>query len=240
MVEKIEQLKRMVEKSRHLVAFTGAGVSTLSGIPDFRGKNGLYQTVGEEMFSLDLFYSDPSVYYNNARDFIYNLNQKECSIVHQKLAELEAKGKLKAVITQNIDLLHTKAGNKKVFELHGSPSVHRCLKCGATKPFEWIVPIVEKGEVPKCTQCGGTLKPEITFFGEQLPQECFKKAIEEARAADLMLVLGSSLTVQPAASVPLYTLQHGGEIVIVNQQPTPLDQQTSLRFEELEEVFQAL
>lgn len=237
----IAELKKLIASSSHCVAFTGAGVSTLSGIQDFRGKNGLYKNIdADRMFDIDIFRRDPSVYYGMAKDFIYNLGEKEPSIVHRFLAELEQCGILKALITQNIDLLHQKAGSRNVIEIHGSPSIHRCPACGSTATFAETAAIVQAGGIPRCKSCGEALKPDIVFFGESLPAQAIDDAVREARSADLMLVLGSSLVVYPAASLPMMTAEANGKIVIVNDQGTYLDSRASLRFTDLESVFTAL
>lgn len=231
----------LIRESKHCVAFTGAGISTLSGIKDFRGKDGLYeQPETEKMFDINVFRQDPSVYYRLAKDFIYGLEEKKPAIVHTFLAKLEKAKILKAIITQNIDLLHQKAGSEKVFEVHGSPAVHKCQKCGYTETFADVEKTARKGEVPKCRQCGGVLKPEITFFGESLPMQALMDSEKHAKAADLMLVLGSSLTVYPAAALPEITLRSGGKLVIVNAQATHLDELATLRFEDLAETFEYL
>ena len=236
----IAQLFALIKEAKHCVALTGAGVSTLSGIRDFRGKNGLYKDMdAEKIFDIAYFKKDPSFYYKHAGSFIYNLNEKEASIVHIVLGELERQGYLKALITQNIDLLHQKGGSKNVIEIHGSPKNHYCLRCdGVSVGYEEVAEIVSKGEMPKCPKCGAVLKPEITFFGEGLPALALKQAISESQKADLMLVLGTSLTVFPAASMPEYTLSKGGKIVIVNDMATPLDREATLRFNDLAAVFE--
>jgi len=144
------------------------------------------------------------------------------------------------VITQNIDMLHGRAGSRTVVELHGSPANHTCLGCGAGETFAAVAPRVRGGEVPHCPACGGVFKPDITFFGEMLPEGALEAAGELSVAADLMLVLGSSLTVQPAASLPLLTVRSGGSVVIVNQDPTPLDNLALGRIPDLETVFDEL
>jgi len=241
MSDLIEELHELIASSAHCVAFTGAGISTLSGIRDFRGKNGLYKRPDtERMFDIDVFREDPSVYYGMARDFIYDLDEKGPSVVHRVLAGLEARGLLDAVITQNIDLLHQKAGSKNVIEIHGSPSVHTCPSCGLRMGFAEAQAAVRAGGMPLCPSCGRVLKPEIVFFGESLPAKAIDRAIGEARKADLMLVLGSSLVVYPAASLPEMTLNAGGRIVLVNDMPTYLDGRATLRFGDLESTFTAL
>jgi NAD-dependent deacetylase len=194
-----------------------------------------------KIFDIDYFRQDPSFYYKAAGSFIYNLDEKEPSIVHTVLGKLEARGFLKALITQNIDLLHQKGGSVHVIEVHGSPEVHYCLRCaGIRMPFAEAAASVRRGELPRCPACGAVLKPAITFFGESLPADALREAVSEAQAADLMLVLGTSLAVYPAAGLPGYTLSRGGEVVIVNNMPTPLDRSAALHFDDLGETFSAL
>jgi len=238
----INELFEKIKNSKHCTALTGAGVSTLSGIRDFRGKNGLYNDLdAEKIFDIGYFEKDPSFYYKASQELIYNIDEKSPSIVHRVLAELEKLGFLKALITQNIDLLHTKAGSSRVIEVHGSPKTHYCLRCaGVRMGFDEAAAIVRSGELPKCPKCGRVLKPAITFFGESLPIDALREATEEAQKSDLMLVLGTSLQVYPAASMPQYTLSRGGEIVIVNNQSTSLDRMAVLHYEDLGEVFNGL
>ena len=240
--EDIKNLYEKIMQSKHCTALTGAGVSTLSGIRDFRGKNGLYNDVdAEKIFDISYFEKDPSFYYKASASLIYNIDEKVPSVVHLVLAELEKWGFLKAIITQNIDLLHEKAGSAHVIEVHGSPKIHYCLRCpGVRMPFEEAAALVRKGELPKCSKCGRVLKPAITFFGEMLPSDALSDAVEESQKSDLMLVLGTSLTVYPAASMPQYCLRQGGKIVIVNNMSTPLDSMASLHFDDLQEVFGGL
>ncbi len=237
----MERLLNEIKNSKYTVAFTGAGVSTLSGIRDFRGKNGLYNNMdAEKIFDLNYFRKDPSFYYKNTKDFIYNLDKKEPSIVHHVLAELEKRDLLKTLITQNIDLLHQKAGSENVVEIHGSPSVHRCLKCGKTFTFEEIAERVNNDEIPYCDKDGGIIKPDIIFFGEMLDGKSLNIALKEASKADLIIVAGSSLVVQPAASIPVYTYQSGGKIAIINDMETPLDPYADFLYNDLQTVFEYL
>ncbi|MCL2067374.1 MAG: NAD-dependent deacetylase [Treponema sp.] len=238
----IGALFTLIKEAKHLVALTGAGVSTLSGIRDFRGKNGLYNEMdAQKIFDIEYFIQDPSLYYDRAGSFIYNIDEKEASIVHTVLGDLEKRGFLKALITQNIDLLHQKGGSKNVIEIHGSPRIHYCMRCaGVRMDFKEATSIVRSGELPKCPKCSRVLKPAITFFGESLPADALREAVTESQKADLMLVLGTSLTVHPAASMPDYTLRSGGRIVIVNNMPTPLDGQAVMRFDDLGLVFEEL
>jgi NAD-dependent deacetylase len=241
-MDSVADLFKEITEAKHCVALTGAGVSTFSGIRDFRGKNGLYNDMdAEKIFDIDYFCEDPAFYYRHAGDFIYNLDEKEASIVHVCLGNLEKRGFLKALITQNIDLLHQKGGSNRVIEIHGSPRIHHCLRCSGTRmSFEEAAAIVRSGGLPRCPACGAVLKPAITFFGESLPMEALREATAEAQNADLMLVLGTSLTVNPAASLPQYTLRNGGRIVIVNNMPTPLDSRAFMRFEDLGKVFEEI
>ncbi len=239
-----EELKNLLAHSTHTVAFTGAGISTLSGIRDFRGKNGVYLQPWhgkpvEEILSLDCFLSEPELFYGWAKEFIYRLEEFHPAAVHRALAGLEARGMLRAVYTQNIDLLHQKAGSRTVYEVHGSPAHHRCLKCGRRFDYAEIAPRVLADEIPHCP-CGGLIKPDIVFYGENLDEALLEQAFAELGRAELLLVLGSSLTVQPAASMPLATLRGGGSVVIVNAQPTPLDRYAKLRFDDLLPVFEEL
>lgn len=239
----MKKLIDIIKSSSYVVAFTGAGISTLSGIKDFRGKNGIYKSSSfdaEKIFSLPFFMKDPSYYYNNTKDFIYDLDRREPNIVHRELARLEKMGILKAVITQNIDMLHQKASSKNVIEIHGSPFLHHCLSCGAEYSYEEIALIVNEGKTPHCKDCRGIVKPDIIFFGEALNEKAVRAAVSEASRADLMIVLGSSLVVQPAASMPLYTLDNGGKLVIINDMETFLDDRAALRYSKLEDCFNNL
>lgn len=223
-----------LKQARHAAVFTGAGVSTLCGIPDFRGPQGLYkQPDAERIFDIDWFRRDPSVYYKGCSELVYGLRHKKPGPAHVAIARLEQAGIVKGVITQNIDMLHQKAGSKTVYEIHGSPLIHRCFACGREKGFEAICEMLESADVAFCETCGAAYKPDITFFGEMLPGNVFNDAVALAGQADLMLVLGSSLTVQPAASLPLLTLRAGGELIIVNAQPTPFDRDAVSRYPDL-------
>lgn len=171
------ELEALVRSAEFPVAFTGAGVSTLAGLRDFRGKNGIYQEMdAEKIFDLGVFEADPAFYYRHALDLVYGLGDREPGPVHRVLARWEAEGRLKAVITQNVDYLHQRAGSRLVVEVHGSPAVHRCRACGETASFEEIRGRLRDGEaVPRCG-CGGVFKPDITFFGEGLPEGAWREA----------------------------------------------------------------
>ena len=228
----IEQVFDALENAECVAAMTGAGISTLCGIPDFRGPKGLYRNPdAERIFDIDWFDRDPRVYYRGCRELVYGLSEFSPGPVHLALKAMEDRGKLGGIITQNIDMLHQKAGSSHVYEVHGSPILHHCRRCGDEKSFDEVRAMVEAngglaklGEdyVPRC-RCGGAYKPDITFFGESLPEAAFTSAHALASRADVMLVLGTSLTVFPAASLPRLTLQRGGKVFIVNGQATPLD-----------------
>lgn len=219
----MKELIEAIRGAKCVGCLTGAGVSTLCGIPDFRGPQGLYkQPNAERIFDIDWFDRDPSVYYNGCAELVYGLDKFQPGPVHLALKHLEDKGKLAGIATQNIDMLHQKAGSSNVYEVHGSPILHHCRRCGDEKTFEEIMAMLKGGGIPKCT-CGGAYKPDITFFGESLPEEAFRSAQELAIRSDVFLVLGTSLTVFPAAGLPRLTLQAGGKVFIVNGQRTDLD-----------------
>ena len=238
-----------IKSAKCVAALTGAGVSTLSGIPDFRGPQGLYKNPdAERIFDIDWFDRDPSVYYRGCRELVYGLGEFKPGPVHIALKRLEDAGHLDGIITQNIDMLHQKAGSSRVWEVHGSPVVHHCRRCGNAKSFDEIMSMISENGgaarlgdpyVPRCP-CGGVYKPDITFFGESLPEEAFLRSQELAAKCDVMLVLGTSLTVFPAAGLPRITLQRGGKVFIVNAQPTSLDEYSAGRFPDLAEFAAAV
>ncbi len=245
-------MKRMIEaieSAKHVVAMTGAGVSTLCGIPDFRGPKGLYKNPdAERIFDIGWFDRDPSVYYRGCRELVYGLGAYEPGPVHLALKRLEDEGRLDGIITQNIDMLHQKAGSTNVYEVHGSPIMHHCRLCGKEATFDEVMSMIAAnggteslGEpyVPRCG-CGGVFKPDITFFGEALPEEAFMRSQELAMRADVMIVLGTSLTVFPAAGLPRLTLQKGGKVFIVNAQPTSLDKWVAGCYPDLREFADAI
>lgn len=242
--DKLEKLKKLISKSRRMTVFTGAGVSTLSGIPDFRGKHGVYTDpwMGldvETIISLTFFRRSPDIFYRWAEDVWYRLDEYDPNIVHTTLALMQKKGMLESIFTQNIDMLHQKAGSKNVYEVHGSPRFHHCTKCGKQFTYGEIAPIVHRLEVPRCPSCGGVIKPDIVFYEESLDGNVLESAYRAFSATDLCLVLGSSLLVQPAASFPQIALHSGAQIVIVNAHETPLDRY-SLVFRDLKQTFSAL
>ncbi len=242
----VGELYDLLCSSPSTVVFTGAGVSTASGIRDFRGPNGIYRdklgkyTV-EELFGIELFDQDPTLFYQWAKGFVYDLHAFKPNIVHHVLAKLEERGLVQSIITQNIDRLHTLAGSRSVYELHGSAQWHTCRSCQHRLAYEEVLPLVHAAtDYPRCPRCGGVLKPDITFYGEALPEEAFQKSLEACQNADLCLVLGSSLTVTPAAYLPREAYNFGARLVIVNGTPTPLDRCALLRFNDLVATFTEL
>ena len=230
----MKELIEAIKASSCTMALTGAGVSTLCGIPDFRGPQGLYkQPDAERIFDIDWFDRDPRIYYHGAHELVYGLKNFQPGPVHRALKHLEDLGLLAGIATQNIDILHQKAGSSHVYEVHGSPILHHCRRCGDEKTFAEICARLETCEVPHCS-CGGVYKPDITFFGEALPEKAFAAAQDLAIRAEVMLVLGTSLTVYPAAGLPRLTLQAGGRVYIVNAQSTPLDAYARARYDDLE------
>ncbi len=213
-------LREMVDSSRRIVFFGGAGVSTESGIPDFRSEDGLYRqkydVSPETMLSSDYFYSHTEEFYRFYRDKMLPLDAQP-NAAHKKLAEWEREGKLLAVVTQNIDGLHQKAGSKRVYELHGSVHRNTCLKCGKKFSAEYIA----RGTgVPRCG-CGGVIKPDVVLYGEMLDDATVIGAIDAIRHADMLIVAGTSLTVYPAAG--FVNDYRGDRLVLINRDATPLD-----------------
>ncbi len=236
--QKILKLAEELKKANRVVALTGAGISTTAGIPDFRGDKGIYTTrkvEPEKVLDIDYFLTNPDYFYRFNAEMLPIMESAQPTKGHKLLAELEKAGLLYGVITQNIDGLHQKAGTKNIIEIHGSMWRFYCSHCGKFFRYEELRDTMMQGKVPKCDSCGGVIRPDIVFFGEAVKD--VEKAIEWARASDLMLVLGSTLVVYPAAYLPNYTLATGGKIVIVNQGITPFDSQAYLLFNEDIEVF---
>ncbi|MGD8342478.1 MAG: NAD-dependent deacylase [Desulfobacterales bacterium] len=197
------------------VALTGAGISAESGIPTFRSKGGLWEKYDPMIYaSIETFRQDPSKYWTIRGGFIRNYNDYQPNKAHVALAALEKMGIVRHVITQNIDGLHKKAGSQNVTEIHGSLRETYCLQCGK----EYLAPDVPDGIPPYC-ECGGVLKPNTVLFGEQLPEGALEKAYQESSSCRLMLVIGTSAVVQPAASLPAVARQKGAKIVEVNIEP---------------------
>jgi NAD-dependent deacetylase len=215
----------LVAAARRGVAFTGAGVSAESGIRTFRGQGGLWRQYDPfKVASIEGFRRDPSVYWGVASQGWKLFREARPNPGHLALAALEEAGHLAGVVTQNTDGLHRDAGSRKLVELHGNGRTVRCLDCGATEPRADVQARLERELPPRCLVCHGThVKPDVVFFGEALPSAAMMEAFRMARECDLMLVVGSSLQVYPAADVPEVAAERNVPVVIVNDEPTPLD-----------------
>ncbi|MFO7752807.1 MAG: NAD-dependent deacylase [Desulfobacteraceae bacterium] len=229
-METIEELKKHVENCRYMAAFTGAGISADSGIPTYRGEDGYWSKYDPGKYAdVNYFMQDPSYYWQFFRDVRYPaLAAAKPNKSHKALASLEKRGKLKAVITQNIDGLHQVAGSEEVLELHGNTRKFTCMICRKVFNLEAVHAFLAHALPPECDQCGGLIRPMVVFFGESLPQDVLHRAQRESARCDLFLVIGSSLVVQPAASLPLVAAENGAKLVIVNKEATPLDQRADL------------
>lgn len=223
--EKIQLFKKLLKESKNIVFFGGAGVSTESGIPDFRSKDGLYNQQykypPEEILSHTFFINNTDEFYSFYKVKMNSLKY-EPNITHIKLTELENKGKLKAVITQNIDGLHQKAGSKKVYELHGSVLRNYCMDCNKFYNAEFVF---NNNGIPKCS-CGGTIKPDVVLYQEGLNDNTVMNSIYAIKNADMLIVAGTSLTVQPAASLINYF--KGKNLVLINKDKTQYDYKANL------------
>ncbi len=234
-IKKLDIAKQLFQQARYPVVLTGAGISTPSGIPDFRSEGtGLWsKTEAMDVASLNTFRYDPSRCYRWFRPLAEQIVDAVPNNAHIALAALQQAGYLKAVITQNIDVLHQKAGSENVIEMHGTLRTLSCTQCFHQVDAEPFLPsFVRDGIIPHCADCGAVLKPDVILFGEQLPQKAWHQARRAARQADLMLVIGSSLEVLPVAGLPMQTLDRGGHLIIINQTPTYLDVRADLLFTE--------
>lgn len=222
---KLQMLKKWIEESENIVFFGGAGVSTESGIPDFRSVDGLYnqkfEYPPEQIISHSFFLKDPSYFFRFYREKMLPLGF-EPNITHLVLAKLEQEGKLSAVITQNIDGLHQKAGSRTVFELHGSVHRNYCTKCGTFYDAQFIK---DSADVPLCT-CGGIVKPDVVLYEEQLNPDTLDSSIDAIASADMLIIAGTSLTVYPAAGLVHY--YRGNKLVLINKDETPYDYKANL------------
>jgi NAD-dependent deacetylase len=232
--ESIEEIARLIIESRSIVVFTGAGISTESGIPDFRGPDGLWTKFDPEDFTYQKFVGD-----REARKRIWRLQQTmglgfdvDPNPAHLAIVEMEKLGKLDCIITQNVDGLHQKAGNSedKVIQLHGNMLWVKCIRCGVRHNFEQVQEWIDSGiEAPDCAKCGGILKPDAVFFGEAMPVEETAEAQRRSTSCDLCIVIGSTLTVYPAGLMPQFAVSSGAKLVIINEGETELDRAAHLR-----------
>ena len=234
----LETLKQWVRESNQIVFFGGAGVSTESGIPDFRGVDGLYhqkfEYPPEVIISHSFYKRDPAYFFRFYREKMLPLGF-EPNVTHRKLAQWEQEGKLLGVVTQNIDGLHQKAGSQKVYELHGSVLRNYCVRCGKFHTAEFVK---DHPDIPRC-ECGGIVKPDVVLYEESLNSHTIEAAVDAISAADLLIVAGTSLTVYPAAGLVNY--YRGNRMVLINKDVTPFDHQADLVFHcGLGEIFEKL
>ncbi|HET7572351.1 MAG TPA: NAD-dependent protein deacylase [Gaiellaceae bacterium] len=217
----VERLAELVESRRPCVALTGAGISTESGIPDFRSAQGIWTRYDPQEYGhIDAFLVDPAKVWDFYGRRLGVLREAEPNDGHRALAELEERGFVEAVVTQNVDGLHARAGTRELVEVHGTMRTVRCLHCGTRTP---TAEAAADGLPPRCPACGEIPKPDVVMFGEWLPEAALRRARELAAAARLLLVVGSSLEVHPIAGLPEDTLAGGGELAIVNRGGTPWD-----------------
>jgi NAD-dependent deacetylase len=238
-----ELLAELLVGAERAVALTGAGVSVPSGIPDFRTpETGLWAKVDPmEVAHIDVFERDPARFWSYYRPRFHALGDKRPNRAHEALAELEARGLLAGLITQNIDRLHRVAGSENVVEVHGSIETSACTRCGTSYGIEEVEALFNSDGVAECNACGGPVKPGVVLFGELLPEEAMRRAQELAASADLMLCVGSSLVVHPVAGLPGVTLAGGGRLAIVTKGATPYDGDAVLKLEgEVDEELDAL
>jgi len=227
--------------AKRAVVLTGAGLSTPSGIPDFRseGKGLWSRDEPLEVASLSTFRTAPERFFEWFRPLAAQIFNAQPNPAHLALAQLEASGHLQAVITQNIDILHQKAGSRRVIEMHGTLRTLSCTQCfRQVESAPYLKPFTETGDIPHCPHCGAVLKPDVILFGEQLPQTAWYEAQREARQCDLMVVAGSSLEVLPVAGLPIQALDRGAHLIIVNNTPTYLNVRADVNI--LEDVASVL
>ncbi len=243
----VERLADLVRESRCSVALTGAGVSVPSGIPDFRTpETGLWANVDPiEVAHIDVFERDPARFWSYYRPRFHELGDKRPNGAHAALAELERRGLIAGVVTQNIDRLHRAGGSENVVEVHGSIETSSCTRCATVYGIEEVDALFDTDGVAVCASCGGAVKPDVVLFGELLPEAAIERARELAERAELMLCVGSSLAVHPVAGLPQLTLERGGRLAIVTKGPTPYDDEATVKLDgevdaELEALLAAL
>ena len=221
----IANLKTLVDEVDRIVIFTGAGISAESGIATYRGAGGMWTKYDPEKYaSIDYFRKDPSYYWNFFRDVRHDMMaEAQPSASHKAVAELEKQGRVSAVITQNIDGLHQKAGSKHILELHGNTTRFYCCDCRAQYSMDDVKKALDEECPVHCKKCNGIVRPDVVLFGEMLPANVIDEALREAKICDLLVVIGSSLVVYPAANLPYEAKLSGAKLVIINIDPTPLD-----------------
>jgi NAD-dependent deacetylase len=225
----VERLATLIVDSQPCVVLTGAGVSTESGIPDFRSRTGIWRQYDPmEYATIDAFRRDPAKVWDFYSKRLGILAEAKPNAAHLALAELERRGLVEAVVTQNVDRLHQAAGSERVVEVHGSIRTSSCLACGHREPFERVVELLP---VPACDRCGAVLKPDVVMFGELMPEAELERASALVRGPRILLVVGSSLEVYPVAGLPDEALAAGVKLAIVNKGPTPYDRRADLRID---------
>jgi NAD-dependent deacetylase len=228
----LRDLAALVRERRPCVVLTGAGISTESGIPDFRSPGGIWARYDPmEYATIDAFRRDPLKVWEFYALRLEMLTTAEPNAGHRALAELERRRIVTAVVTQNIDGLHERAGSRDVVEVHGSIRTASCLECGERVPLDQVIAALREGPAPRCPRCGAVLKPDVVMFGELLPAAAIDRATELARGTGVLLVVGSSLEVHPAAGLPSETVSAGGALAIVNRGTTPFDHLASIRID---------
>jgi NAD-dependent deacetylase len=228
----VPRLAELVRARQPCVVLTGAGVSTESGIPDFRSPGGLWAEFDPlEYGSIEAFRADPEKVWRFYAPRFSVLTEAKPNDAHRAIAALERAGHVEAVVTQNIDLLHERAGSREVVEVHGSIRTATCPLCAASYPLERVLALLAEAPAPACPACGGFLKPDVVFFGELLPREAIDRAFALAAGARLLLVVGSALEVYPVAGLPYETLNAGGAVAIVNRGPTAFDARAVLKID---------
>jgi NAD-dependent deacetylase len=232
-VARAARLAELVRESRSTVALTGAGISVPSGIPDFRSpETGLWEKVDPmKVAHIDAFHRDTAQFWRYYRPRFEMLGDKRPNPAHEALAQLEARGLLDGVITQNIDRLHAAAGSKRVVEVHGSIATSSCTTCGARFELERVPDLFDEDGIATCHGCMGKVKPDVVLFGEYLPVEAMLEAQELCAGADLLLCVGSSLEVYPVAGLPELTLAAGGSVAVVTKSATPYDDRAAVRMD---------
>ncbi len=235
----IKAFADLVSSSGIIAVLTGAGISTASGIPDFRSADGIYSRRSANVFDIGEFHRNPSGFYDFAREFYPMVKKAAPNEAHRALAKWEKQGKDIRIATQNIDDLHQRAGSSRVYPVHGTVLTSTCPGCGRTCLTAELEPKVMAGHLPTCA-CGGVFKPDIVFFGEMLPESAWNHSVQAMAEADLVLILGTSLAVYPAAALP-DSRRTDARVVVVNRDPTPLDRFADLVFhDDLTTVFERL
>jgi NAD-dependent deacetylase len=228
----VERLAGLIREHGPAVVLTGAGISTESGIPDFRSPTGIWAEYDPaEYATIDAFRANPRKVWSFYSMRLRVLVEAEPNTGHHALAALEGAGHVRAVVTQNIDGLHQRAGSREVVEVHGSIRSSTCLECGASYPLDALLSLLEDAKAPACPRCGAIVKPDVVMFGEVLPEAAIDRAYELARSTGLLLVVGSTLEVWPVSLLPQETLAGGGQVAVVNRGPSAIDDRAVVKID---------